>query len=188
MSFATITPANMELTPMRVMWKPPGETDFIDLGGTLDNVVLTPAYKKSPIRADQLGTTDIDDRVSGIDIKVTTSLAEVLLKDNWKVVFPHATIVPGTGGFAGKSALDFNSAIGDNSSIDNAGELLLHPLSKADSDKDSDYIFYKACATAESEIVYSPEGQAKLKVVWKIYPDLTDNPPKFFRFGDADLV
>jgi hypothetical protein len=188
-SYATLTTSNMELTPMRVNYKFPGDSTFTDLGGTLDNVVITMGYKKSPIKADQLGTTEIDRRVSGIDIKVTTSLTEIQNKDTtWKAAFPHATLTSGSGSYAGSKAVDFKSAIGDDSAVNNAGQLLLHPLSKADADKNTDYLFYKACSNAESEVSYGPEGQAKLKIVWQIYPDLSVTPARFFRYGDKDLA
>lgn len=264
-SFGDIDTRNMELTPMKVKWKPQGALAAVDLGGTLDNVVISMAYKKSDIMADQMGKTTLDRRVSGIDIKVTTSLVEVQNKDIWKIVFPHATQVPkeltagtmtaaspavasftahgltagqkiqftagtvptgvsldtdyyvlatgltantfqfsatkggaavngsGSAGSAivllvvGGGAVDWNSAIGDGDQS-NAGELTLHPLSKADADVDTDWVFYKACSTAESEISYGPEGQAKLKVVWTILPDLSVIPARFFRYGDTDLV
>lgn len=264
-SFGDIDTKNMELTPMKVKWKGPGMAAAVDLGGTLDNVVISMAYKKSDIMADQMGKTVLDRRVSGIDIKVTTSLVEIQNKDIWKVVFPHATqvaktltagtmtaaspavatftahgltagqkikftsgVVPtgvslnteyhvlaagltanafefsltkggspvagsGTAGSAivllivGGGAVDWNSAIGDGDQA-NAGELTLHPLSKADADVDTDWVFYKACSTAESDISYGPEGQAKLKVVWTILPDLSTIPARFFRYGDTTLV
>lgn len=263
-SFGQIDTKNMELTPMKVKFKPPGASVASDLGGTLDNVVISMGYKKADIKADQLGSTVLDRRVSGIDIKVTTSLAEIQNKDIWKIVFPHATQVPkvltavavtadtpalatktahglvagqkvkfingtlptglvvGTvyyviaagltandfelsatlGGAAinttgsdgsgdleivGAGAIDWNSAIGDGDQS-NAGELTLHPLSKADADVDTDWTFYKACSSAESEISYGPEGQAKLKTVWTILPDLSSVPARFFRYGDTTLV
>lgn len=187
MSFATVATTNMEMTPMRVTFTPNGGT-ALDLGGTLDNVVITIAYKKSPIMADQYGKTELDARVSGVDFKVTTSLAEVQnVSDIWTAVFPNATLVPGGTGFSGKVALDFLSAIGGGS-FDKAGELLLHPLSQADSVKDYDFTFYKVCSSEESEITYAADGQAKLKIVWKVYPDISMNPAPFFRHGDAALV
>jgi len=264
-SFADIEPGNLELTPMRVLFKPPGASEAIDLGGTLDNVVITMGYKKADMKVDQLGSTVVDRRVSGIDIKVTTSLAEVQNKDLFKIAFPHATKVPVTltgvdvtaatpavvtktahglqagdrikftagtlpsglslntyywvissgltandfelsltkGGAAinttgsdqtgltievyGKGAIDWNSAIGDGDQV-NAGELTLHPLSKDVADVDTDWTFFKACATAESEVPFGPETQAKFKVVWTILPDFSVTPARFFRYGDTTLV
>lgn len=265
LSFANADVNKMELTPMRVKFKSPGAASAIDLGGTLDNVVISMAYKKSDIKFDQLGTTVADRRVSGIEIKVTTSLAEIQNKDIFKIVFPHATQVPKTltggtitaaspavatfiahglragdkfqfttgtvptgvsldtdyyvistgltandfefaltpggsaingTGSAGSGdelttttsgAIDWNSAIGDGDQV-NAGELSLHPLSKDNSDVDTDWTFFKACADATSELSYGPEGQLKLKCVWNILPDLSTTPARFFRYGDTTLV
>ena len=174
-SYANVNPANLELTPMRVTF------NGVDLGGTLSNVVVTPKYVKSPLMADQFGKTVIDRRVSATEITVTTELAEVLNKDNWKIVFPHAKEVT-----TGSKLIQWNNAIGD-SDLSHAGVLLLHPLSKVDADLTEDYKFYKACASAESEIVYSPEGQAKLKIVWNILPDTGVQPATFFIYGDPTI-
>lgn len=266
MSISNITVSDFELTPMRVSFKPPSAVDFTDLGGTLNNVVVTIGYKKAPMKADQAGTEPIDHKVSGLEVKVTTTLAEIKNKNKWLVAFPHATrfshtetgatmsaaspavvtktahgfvagdsiqftagILPtgvslnttyyvisagitanafefsatlggsaiATSGSAGSgitiqdvgetsSAIDFYTNLG-NGGQSNAGELLLHPLSKPDVEKETDYIFYKACAMAATEVSYGPDAQLGLKVEWFIYPDMS-NSQKYFRFGDADLV
>jgi len=85
------------------------------------------------------------------------------------------------------TAFDFLSAIGDGDLV-NSGSLLLHPLSKADADLSGDYLFYKACSTASSEVTYGPEGQAKIKVVWEVLPDTSVTPARFFRHGDPAVV
>ena len=181
-SYATVDSQSMELTPMQVKWKAPGATDYVDLGGTLENVVLTFNYMKAEIKADQLGETVLDRRVSGLEIKVETALTEIKDKDIWKVVFPHATkTVNGSD-----VAIDFNSAVGDGD-LTNAGELVLHPLSVASDVTDYDYTFYKACSSAESEITYSPTEQATLKIVWNVLPDTTQTPAQFARFGSQNV-
>lgn len=179
MSYATVTTSNMELTPMRVTY------DGLDLGGTLANVQISAKYVKSEIKADQSGSTVRDRRVSGIEITVTTELSEVQFKNNWKVVFPHATKLGSGNGAA--AAIDFKDNIGD-ADLTHAKVLLLHPLSKADADLSSDYTFYKAVASAESQIVYGPNEQARLKIVWNILPDESVTPNQFFRYGDPAVV
>jgi hypothetical protein len=173
---ATITTTEMELSPMQVTF------NGVDLGATLSGVVISASYKKSPLMADQSGSTVRDRRVSGIEITVKTELAQVQNKDIWKVVFPHATLVPG-----GTAAIDFKDAIGQGDQA-NAFELVLHPLSKDALDLTTDYTFYKAVASAESEITYGPEEQAKLSIVWNILPDESEVPNKFFRYGDPAVV
>lgn len=182
MSYAVVTTSNMELSPMRVSYGASGSE--LDLGGTLGNVVISAKYSKSNIMADQSGTTVRDRRVSGMEVTVTTELTEVANKDEWLVVFPHATKNgSGTGTAASFNFLD-NMGSGDQS---NAKRLILHPLSKADSDKTTDYLFYKAIASADSTITYGPTEQARLKIVWNILPDDSVTPNRFFKYGDPTI-
>lgn len=176
MSTATVTTSNMELSPMIVKYGTAGAE--VDLGGTLGNVVISAKYSKSNILADQSGSTVRDRRVSGVEVTVTTELAEIQNKDIWKIVFPHATLTgSGTSG-----TIAFNSNIGD-SDLSNAKQLILHPESKGALDVTGSYIFFKAVASAESSISYSPTEQARLKIVWNILPDESATPNKFFKFG-----
>jgi hypothetical protein len=168
---------------MRVSFGPAGSE--VDLGGTMANVVISAAYKKANIMADQSGSTVRDRRVAGMEVTVTTELAEIQNKDVWKVVFPHATKI-GTG-VGSLAAIRFDDNMGDGD-LANAQQLILHPLSKVDADKSSDYTFFKAVASAESSITYGPNDQARLKIVWNILPDDTAVPNKFFRYGDPAII
>jgi len=178
-----ITISNMELTPMMVKFKQ-NATDVAatDIGGTLDNVVITAKYGKAEIKADQLGLSVLDRRVNEITVSVTTSITEVQDKETLKILFPHATLVSSGGNFA----LDFKTNVGDGD-LSNAGELTLHPLSKDVSDVSTDWTFYKACASAESEFSYGPSEQVKAKIVWNILPDTSVTPYRWFRYGDPAL-
>lgn len=176
MSYAVVSTNNMELTPMRVTY------NGVDLGGTLGNVLISMKYTKAEIKADQSGTTIRDRRVSGLEITVTTELAEVNNKDLWKVLFPHATEIS-----TGTKAIDFKENMGD-SDLANAHELKLHPLSRADATVAYDFTFFKATASAESEYNAGPTEQSKMKIVWNILPDDSVTPNKFMRFGDPALV
>jgi hypothetical protein len=180
-SFAQVSTQNMELTPMRVSFGTAGSE--VDLGGTLSNVVVSVGISKAEIKADQSGVTVRDRRVSGQVFTVTTELAEIQDKDIWKVVFPHAKLVD--DGF-GNKMMYFEAAIGD-SDLANSKRLILHPLSKQDSDKSGDYTFFLACSSAESEITYGPEEQARLKIVWNILPDDSVQPERFFIHGDNTI-
>lgn len=175
-SFATVTPTNMELTPCQITY------NSVDLGGSLGNVVVTAKYTKSDIKADQFGTTVLDRRVSGLEINVATEIAEVKNKDFWKVVFPHANEI--TSGSV--KAIQFNSAVGDGD-ISNSHQLLLHPLSIAAGTVDFDHTFFKATASAESSFELSPTSQAKLKVVFNVLPDTSVQPARFYRYGDTTI-
>lgn len=176
LSNAVVATSKMELSPVRVKFK------GVDLGGSLGNVVISTKFLKAPIMADQSGKTVRDRRVSGIEITLTTELVQIKDKDIWKVVFPHAKeVVSGLN-----KMIYVEGAIGD-SDLANAGELILHPLSLADADLSGDHKFFKACGSAESEITYGPEEQARLKIVWNILPDDTTVPDRFYIHGDPSI-
>jgi hypothetical protein len=183
-SYASVDSTVMELTPMRVSFQGPGATAFTDLGGTLSNVVVDIKYPKAEIKADQLGSdTVLDRRVKGMVVTVTTELTQIQNKAQWEVAFPHSL----GGGTSPADWVQFNSAVGDGD-LANAGILKLHPLSKADADVNYDYYFYKACASAESQVTYGPDNQATLKIVWNVLPDTSVTPARFFVYGDETLV
>ncbi len=167
---------------MQVLFGPSGAQ--VDLGGTLSNITIVSKYMKSPIHADQFGQSVLDRRVSGMEVTVTTEVTEIQNKDIWKVVFPHAT-KSGTGS-GSAAAITFTEEIGDGD-LSNAGLLTLHPLSKGASDHATDYNFYKACSSAESQIVYGPTEQARLKIVWNILPDTSTTPAQYFKYGTLSI-
>lgn len=173
LSFATLAPGNAELTPCQLFYK------GIDLGGTTGNVIIKPEDATAPIKYDQLGETDIDYKISGFKMTIETNIAEVQLKDNWKVVFPtHKFVQQG-----GQKLFYFDSTVGAKLS-DYAGLLTLHPLSKAPSDKSGDVNVWLAVAEGKSQLEFSPKNQQILKLTWYVLPDFTTTPPRFFAYGD----
>lgn len=166
----------MELTPMRVTF------NGVDLGGTLKSVIVKPQVSTAAIRADQAGETDLDYRVSGYAVTVETELVQIQDKRIWKVVFPYQKLI---GSFPTQSEY-FDLEIGSKA-LDFAANLLLHPLSKSNSDLSGDYLFYKAIADPKSQITYSPKDQGALKIIWKILPDTGTVPPRLFLFGDPSI-
>lgn len=175
-SFSNVSPGFFELSPCRVTYK------GIDLGATLSNVAVKIEVDLAELKSDQYGSLAIDRRESGFKCTIETELAEVQLKDNWKVVFPAHKLV--TSG--GSSVFYFDSAVG-SSMRDLAGQLILHPLSKADADLSSNILVWLAAAEGKAEITYSPSGQQKIKVVWHMYPDFTTLPPRFLIYGDPSV-
>ncbi len=175
LSFSTITPGNLQLSPCRVTYK------GVDLGAT-DKVTLKIAQKLSPIKADQLGDTVIDDKISGTHITIETALDETLLKANWKVVFEANKLVtsgPNTAFYVDSQIGAGMSALG--------GVLVLHPLDKADGDLSADINVFIATANPTSDLVFSATEQQKLKVVFTVYPDFTTTPPRFMLYGDVNV-
>lgn len=172
----TITPANLDLGPCTVTF------NSVDLGATLGNVTVKWKYFKSPFKADQYGQTLLDHAISGIDITITTDLAEIKNKDNWSVVFPNATVHTHLSNKA--IHWDDKMTIRDASQ---AQKLVLHPLANDSGDASQDWTFFKAVSTEESQFVLSPTEQQKLHIVWRVYPDYTTTPAQFFVFGDTTI-
>jgi hypothetical protein len=173
-SFASINPTNFELTPCRVTYK------GVDLGATLGNVKVTIEENISELLSDQLAKTSIDHKTSGMKITIETELAETQLKDNWKVVFPAHKLVTDN---LGNKSFYFDSTVG-TSLRSLGGALVLHPLSRPDSDKSGDILVYIATAEGKADYTFSPTEQQKMKLVWHMYPDFSTLPPRFLLFGD----
>jgi len=175
-SNANVNTQKLDLGPCRVTY------GGLDLGATLGNVSVKVKYSKADLKMDQTGTTIVDKRVSGLEISVESALAEVQDKSIWKKAFPTASLV--TSGM--NSAMLFDNKLG-LSSYDGAQLLVLHPLNKADADKSLDYNFYKAYPSEESDIVFGPTEQQKLKIVWNIFPDVSQpGYPQLF-IGDSTV-
>lgn len=173
-SFASVDVSKMELTPCRVTY------NGADLGGAKD-VKVSIAFEKSPIQADQYGSTIMDKRVSGLKMTVEMILLEVNSIDKWKAAVPNMQKV-GSGPYAGY----FTSRVGE-SDYGLSQSLVLHPLSKADADKSSDYNFYKVTADSVTEIGFSATAQQGLKCVFSVYPDTTTSPARFMMWGDPTI-
>ena len=175
-SNANVNTQKLDLGPCRVTY------GGLDLGATLDNVTVNVKYNKAELKMDQTGTTIVDHRIAGLEIKVESNLAQVQDKNIWKKAFPTASLV--TSGL--NTAMLFDNKLG-LSSYDGSQLLVLHPLNKADADKSLDYNFYKAYPSEESSIVFGPTEQQKLKIVWSIYPDVGQSGyPQLF-IGDPSV-
>lgn len=175
-SFANVQVNKMDLTPCRVSF------GGVDLGGTLSNVTVAFKYEKAEIKADQLGTTVLDRRVSGMSVQITTELTQVQDFAIFKKAFPNMSLL--TSGM--NKSIQFSSRLGV-SDYDQAQQLVLHPLNKADADLSQDWLFYKAFPSEDSEIVYGPSDQQKLKVVWTCYPDMGSSDFRMFLHGDPSI-
>ncbi len=172
-----VTENSMELTPQRVT------LNGVDLGGTLDNVVVDLSYSKGEIKADQFGTTVLDRRVNGIAAKVTFKIAEVRDSAIWAQIFPNADYaVSGLN-----SAIEFRLPIGA-SDLDNAVPLVLHPVVTDDAELNQDHTFYLAFPEEVSQITYGPEEQSGLQMVFNVYRQVTGGVSRWYRFGNPSVV
>src|SRR6185295_10519776 len=89
----TVSIANQDIGPAIVTY------GTKNIGGTLDNVVITHKIEKAPMKMDQFGSTMVDEAISGYDISVTTSIVETRDKTIVSACFPNVD-------FAGTSPTD----------------------------------------------------------------------------------
>ena len=176
MSNASVTTNKMDIGPCQVFW------DGDDLGGTLGNVTVNFKYEKAPLKADQTGSALLDEAISGMEVTIETEFAQVRDKTQLQKLFPNADI----GGTTPHFFIDFKDKVATRQ-LPLAKQLILHPIVEADASKDYDWCFYKAVPSEESQYVFSPTEQAKLKIVWKVYLDLSVTPGQIFRMGDKTL-
>lgn len=176
-STATVNPANIPLTPMRVTFA------GVDLGGTTGDVTFSKKISMADVMVDQYGKTPIDKVVSGYAYSIKFTLAEVKNKSNWKVVFPSDVLV--TDGPS--TAIVSNLNIGDHLYA-KAQLLTLHPLENADGDLSNDYTFEKAASIQASEVKYGPDKQTGLAIEIVIFPNLNVTPARFCIYGDPNIT
>lgn len=173
---ATVDVQKMDLTPMQVTFQ------GTDIGGTLGNAVITFKYEKADIKADQFGTTPLDKRISGMLTTITTEFTQVQDMDKMKLLFPNLDLA--TSG--PNKIVRMANRVGV-SDYDSAGILTLHPLNKGPSDHSQDWTFLKAHPTEESEVVYGPTEQAKMKIVWTVFPDNSSASYAMWIHGDPSV-
>lgn len=174
-SYATITPANISLSPMQIVF------NGVDLGAAVDSVDISVKPKWADIKADQTGDTPLDKVLSGQTITVKTTLAEIKNKNNWSVAFPYVYQVSSSTGL-----IYMPMQVGFHL-LSTAQLLTLHPLEAAANDVSENYTFWKAAAFSATEIKYGPDKQTGLMVEWVIFPDTSTTPYRIMAFGDTTI-
>lgn len=177
-SAATVTVSNFDIGPCQVNWG----SSPVDLGGTLKNVNIKFKYDKTPLKADQFGSSILDMAISGMECTVDTELTETRNRVTWSKVFPSAIL----GGTSPHQYNDFKdeTALRQLSLSD---KLMLHPLVDASASHDQEWIFWKALPLEDSAYVFHSATQASLKVTWRILLDTSQSPARMFRVGDQSL-
>lgn len=169
--------SKMDLTPVKVYWKPHSSTAEVYLGGTLGNCKISVGYEKADIKSDQTGVTVLDKRISGAKFMIETEIAQVNDINILGYIYPSASALSA-------SALQWNNHMG-TSDLLISGQLRIHPQNLADANDTGDWTFFVACPTEISERTYGPTTQSVYKVQWTVYPDTSTDPYRFARFGSS---
>lgn len=170
MSYATITTANISISPVRISY------DGVDLGAVEGDVTVSIEKPNAEIKVAQYGDSIIDLVNKGTIIKVKARLLEVTAA-NLKHLFPAAFKV-------GSAGMYFASNVGYKLSA-YAKPLVIHPLDRTDVDLSRDIKLYKAVSMSPAEIPYGPETITGFEIEWLALPDFTPGAQaRYAYFGD----
>lgn len=179
-TIATVTVADFDIGPCRVKY------NSVDIGGTLGNVTVKFKYVKKPLVADQYGpNTMLDAAVTGMECTIETEFAETRDKTTLALLFPSGTLA----GSNPHKYVDFKDKIAVRQ-LAIAQALELHPLVEDSTAKDQDWYFWKAIPWDDSQYVFGPAEQAKMKIIWHVFLDTSPTPAlpaRMFRVGDQSL-
>jgi len=168
-SFATVTPANISISPVRLTF------DGVDLGGVEGDVTVSIEQSNSEIKVAQYGDSLIDLVNKGTVIKVKARLLEVSAAQI-KRLFP-ASLLGSNGNY-------FATNVGTKLSAF-AKQLVIHPLDRADADKTKDIVLFKAVSMSPAEIPYGPETITGFEIEFIALPDFSVGSQARFAFiGD----
>jgi len=173
MSYASITPSNISISPVRISY------DGVDLGAVEGDVSVSIEKPNAEIKVAQYGDTMIDLVNKGVIVKVKARLLEISAT-NLKHVFPAAFKVGSTGLYSASNVGYKLSAY--------AKPLIIHPLDRADADLSRDIKLYKAVSMSPAEIPYGPETISGFEIEWLALPDFTPGAQaRFMFFGDPSV-
>ena len=148
----------------RVYWKGPGDNTENELGDTQGGIKVTANMETTEIEVDQY-LDPVDEIITKRTITIEAPLAEFTL-ENLALAFPGSELV--TNGT--KTKLVLGSTAGA-SMLTYAGELRVHPLSHADTDKSRDFLFPCAAPLGDSlELSYEKTALKVVNVKFKAYP------------------
>ena len=156
--------------------------DGVDLGYTKGGVEVNVKTETHKVMIDQFGKTPINEYVMGREVTVKCPLAETTLENMVKVM-PGATLVTDTLDTT-KKVVNVPTGVGMNL-LDIAKTLVLHPISKPDTDKSDDFTVFKAATAGQLQFAYQLENERIFSCEFNGYPDTTG---KLFAVGDTTAV
>lgn len=151
------------------------------LGGTTGGVELSATPDLVPVLADQLGTTLLDEVVTGQNAEISMTLLEI---DSEKL---SLILGQGVGDEFTPSGGTKLVGTGESKRFQNmkqySGELILKPSGA--SDNSENFHFWKSYPTPES-ITFQGDALNELSIVFKVFRDSTKNSAvNLFAFGDG---
>lgn len=171
------TISNIQLEPVDVEWKSSG------LGFCDGDISVNMEEQVVDVTAHQEGTNVLDAIRTGKSADVSMTLKE-FDSDQIERIFAGAGGATDSTGSSGTDVIGWGSSKDFTQVTDQAGKLVLHPVTKGDSEYDRDLAFWNAYPLPDS-ITYSGENPQTVSVTFRCFPD-TSQPSgiRLFGFGD----
>jgi hypothetical protein len=152
----------------------------VDLGLTAGGVEVEVATTTHETKVDQLGESVVNEFITGRTVMAKCPLVETTI-DNLVNIMPGATKVI-DGSDSTLIRVDVGTSVGV-SLLENAQELILHPISLADADVSEDFIIPLAGVAGALSFAYKLDQERTYVAEFKGYPD-TANGGLLFQIGD----
>lgn len=163
--------------PQRITFK------GIVLGHTLDGVDISAERELTEVHVDKYGNTPIDFVLTGNNLKAKFKLAQTEW-DQWNAALPETSSYDGAGV---KDRVDFGADAGYSLRQD-AGLLVIHPMSKADTDFSEDITIYLAVSSEPLTLPLKIDEQRVLEVTMSALVDESyGSGRRLGHYGPADV-
>ncbi len=138
----------------------------IDVGHTIDGVMLEAERELQEVNVDQYGHTPIDLVLSGNNLRLKFKMAQTEW-DQWNIAIPETSSYDGA---STNDRADFGADAGYSLRQD-AGLLVLHPMRNAAGDLSDDVTIYQAVSAGNISVPFKIDQQRVLEVEMRALVD-----------------
>ena len=155
-----------------------------DLGLTMGGVEVEVTTTTHETKVDQYGDTVVNERIMGRNIVVKAPLAETTI-DRMAAIMPAAELVTdNTDPQNPKKKVVVKTGVG-TSLLDIAGELVLHPIDRPESDVSEDLVIPLAATAGAMSFAYKYDQERVFNCDFKGYPE---EDGTLFIYGDKAVT
>lgn len=153
----------MDLSTVRIAGPQKITYDGQDMGHTLDGVALEVQREFKDVNVDKYGTMPIDKVLTGQRARVTFKLAQDTFRQ-WDMAIPETSTIDGSAADRFDMGADAGTGLRAG-----AKQLVIHPLSRATTDKTEDITLYLAASVEAVEVPYKNDEQKVIQVTMEAF-------------------
>lgn len=155
----------------------------VDLGYTKGGVEVDVATETYKMTVDQFGESEINEYIMKRTVKVKCPLAETTV-ENMVAIMPGATLIT-DGVDPNIKRVEVTNGVGTDM-LQQAQELVLHPIALPDGDQSEDFIIPHAATAGGLQFAYKYNEERIFNVEFSGYPDPATKV--LFTFGDPNAT